>query len=88
MWTGLFYLTEKALLLQVQQSGLGRVLCLNIYGKIRKRGIMVLWLEWLDYGAESRRKVEFKAGLRHATTGNLSVNPMLVNGYHFQIREG
>ena len=22
-----------------------------------QRGIMVEWLEWLDYGAESRRKV-------------------------------
>ena len=32
-------------------------------------------------------KREFEAGLRHAATGKLSVNPA-VNGYLFQIREG
>ena len=30
---------------------------------------------------------EFEAGLRHATTGKLSVN-IAVNGYMFRIREG
>ena len=32
-------------------------------------------------------KRDFEAGLRHATTGKLSVNPE-VNGYLFRIREG
>ena len=31
-------------------------------------------------------KREFEAGLRHATTGKLSINPA-VNGYLFRIRE-
>ena len=35
---------------------------------------MVEWLEQLDYGAESRRKVEFEVGLRHATTGKLCLS--------------
>ena len=30
---------------------------------------------------------EFEAGLHHATTGKLSVNPA-VNGYLFRIRKG
>ena len=33
---------------------------------------MVEWLERLDYGTESRHKVEFEAGLHHATTGKPS----------------
>ena len=40
------------------------------------------WLEQLSYGAESRRKSEFEAGLCHAMAGKLSVNPA-VNGYLF-----
>ena len=35
----------------------------------------------------SRAPFEFEAGLHHAMTGKLSVNPA-VNGYLFQIREG
>ena len=33
-----------------------------------KRGAMVKWFEWLDYGAEVAVKHKFKAGLCHATT--------------------
>ena len=39
--------------------------------KHRGSGAMVEWLERLGYGAESRRKVEFEAGLCHATTVKL-----------------
>ena len=35
------------------------------------RGTTSEWLERLCYGAESHRKVEFKAGLHHGTTGKL-----------------
>ena len=35
---------------------------------------MVEWLERLDYGAESRLKVVFEAGLRHAATAKLSLS--------------
>ena len=35
----------------------------------RERDAVVVWLERLGYGAESRQ-----AGLRHATTGKLSVS--------------
>ena len=39
------------------------------------RSTMLKWLERLDYGAESHRKVvKFKAGLCHATTGKLSLS--------------
>ena len=33
-------------------------------------------------------KREFEAGLRHATTGKLSLSTQQVNGYLFRIREG
>ena len=36
----------------------------------RKRGAVVEWLEQLDYYVES----QFEAGLRHATTGRLSLS--------------
>ena len=50
---------------------------------------MVEWLEWLDYGAESHRKVvSSRPGFAMRRLENsLSVNPA-VNGYLFRIREG
>ena len=48
---------------------------------------MVKWLELLNYGAESRRKVvSSRLGFAMRQLEN-SVNPA-VNGYFFRIREG
>ena len=48
---------------------------------------MVEWLERLDYGAESGRKViSLRQGIAMQRLEN-SVNPA-VNGYLFRIREG
>ena len=44
---------------------------------------MIEWLKRPGYDAER----EFEAGLCHAKTGKLSVNPA-VNEYLFRIREG
>ena len=52
-----------------------------------KTGVVVEWLERLDYGAESRRKVvSSRLGSAMRRLEN-SVNPA-VNGYLFRIREG
>ena len=49
---------------------------------------MVEWLEWLGYGAESRRKAWIRGWASPCGDWKtLSVNPA-VNGYLFQIREG
>ena len=51
------------------------------------RGVMVEWLERLDCGAESRRKVvSLRLGFAMRRLENL-VNPA-VNRYLFRIREG
>ena len=48
---------------------------------------MVKWLERLDYGAESRRKVVSpRLGFAMRLLETLYVNPA-VNGYLFRIRE-
>ena len=47
---------------------------------------MVDWLDRLDYGAESRRKVVSSSSPCNDRK-TLSVNPA-VNGYLFRIREG
>ena len=52
------------------------------------RGAVVEWLEWLNYGTESRCKVKSsRNGLPCDNWKILSVNPA-VNGYLFRIREG
>ena len=49
---------------------------------------MVEWLEWLDYDAESRRKVvSSRLDSPCDDWKTLSVNPA-VNGYLFRIKEG
>ena len=54
---------------------------------LRKRNVVVEWLELLDYGAESPRKVmSSRLGFAMQQLEN-SVNPA-VNGYLFRIREG
>ena len=42
---------------------------------IQVRGPVIEWLEQLNYGTASRRKVvSLKAGLRHERTGKLSLS--------------
>ena len=52
--------------------------------ELKISGAVVEWLEQLDYGAESRRKV---ASSPRDDWKTLSVDPA-VNGYLFRIREG
>ena len=49
------------------------------------RGAVVEWLEQLSYGAESRRIREFKARLRHAATGKLSLSTQQKMGTFFEL---
>ena len=61
-----------------------RVLYIYLNIKKQMRGIVVDWLDLLDYRTEGHG---FKSGFGHPTTIKLSVHPP-VNGYLFRTREG